>query len=379
MPVSKKTIAQCVWNYYPFVADQICSLKRYQPVIFSTRGKDASTILEKYEVPLFTLEAERTPLRRVIDYFTWRTTRVPFSLLQALHQSRAQLLHAHFAPQGIGFLPMAKYTNLPLLTSFHGYDVASFPQQPGNRQRLKQLFNRGTLFTAVSVYMREQLAELGCPSDKIVIHRYGVNVDTFTYNPRICKAKRITILTVCNFAEKKGLPYLIRAFKQVKDNFPQSELRIVGGSFKGARLGEEVEMLIQEFALTDSVTLAGFCTRAHLVDEYHRAQIFVLPSVTAVDGDQEGVPVVLLEAQATGLPVISTYHAGIPEAVLDGESGFLVPEKDIDALAEKICLLLERPQDWSEMGRLGRRHIEREFNLQEQVEKLECIYGRLVG
>ena len=103
-----------------------------------------------------------------------------------------------------------------------------------------------------------------------------------------------------------------------------------------------------------------------------------LPSITASNGDQEGIPVVLMEAQATGLPIISTYHTGIPEVVIDGKSGFLVHEKDVDALAEKLEYLIKHPEIWPEMGRYGRKHVEEKYDIKKLNQQLVKIYQNLI-
>ena len=111
---------------------------------------------------------------------------------------------------------------------------------------------------------------------------------------------------------------------------------------------------------------------------YQEARIFVLPSVTASKGDEEGTPVVLMEAQATGLPVISTFHSGIPEVVIHGKSGFLVPEKDVDALAERLEYLIEHPEIWPEMGKEGRKFVEKKYDIKKLNQQLVEIYQDLL-
>ena len=288
-----------------------------------------------------------------------------------------KLLHAHMGHHGILFLRLKKRYKIPLLTSFHGADASYFPSVPENLAALRQLFEEGEIFTVVSVHMKSDLVSLGCPADKIVVHHVGVNVEHFQPRPHDRFTEKLTILTVGNFQEKKGFNYLIKALDLVRQQFPQVELRIVGEPLTTAAGILEVESLIDELGLRDNVVLTGYVPQHQLPKEFEKADLFVLASVTDRNGDKEGVPTVLMEAQASGLPVVSTYHSGIPEVVLDGESGYLVPERDVDQLAEKICLLLANPQKWDEMGRSGRQHIEREYNLEVQIGKLEEIYDRL--
>ena len=109
------------------------------------------------------------------------------------------------------------------------------------------------------------------------------------------------------------------------------------------------------------------------------SHIFILPSITSANGDKEGIPNVLKEAQATGMPVISTYHAGIPELVLNGRSGYLVKERDTNGLSERLIHLIENPDLWFEFGKIGRKHVEEQFNLHKQIMKLEKIYKEMIS
>jgi glycosyltransferase involved in cell wall biosynthesis len=241
------------------------------------------------------------------------------------------------------------------------------------------LIDTAKLFLAMSEDMQRDLISLDCPANKILVHHTGVNVDRFVYKMPRSSDSRLRILTICTYEERRGFPYLIRAFAKVLQSFPQGELRIIGRPAEHNVVTREVDALIRELNLDDHVTQVGRVEYSRLTEEYHNADIFALSSVTGMlDGDKEGIPTVLLEAQATGLPVVSTKHAGIPEAVLDGQSGYLTNERDIDALAEKLCVLLGDRHLRERMGIAGREHIEKEFNIVTQVQKLERIYDRLV-
>ncbi|MBA7689291.1 GDP-mannose-dependent alpha-(1-6)-phosphatidylinositol monomannoside mannosyltransferase [subsurface metagenome] len=126
------------------------------------------------------------------------------------------------------------------------------------------------------------------------------------------------------------------------------------------------------------VKILGAVEQDEILKLYQQAHIFVLPSVTASNGDQEGIPVVLMEAQAVGLPIISTYHSGIPEVIMDGKSGFLVPEKDVNALADRLDYLIEHPEIWSEMGRCGRNFVEEKYDIKKLNQQLVEIYQNLI-
>ncbi|MFC1935228.1 glycosyltransferase [Chloroflexota bacterium] len=378
-----ETVAQCLWvkpdpnDYYPFVADQICNLTAYRSIIL-TYGEGHHPGYQP--LPVYApYSRDSYRLLRISNRIGERVFGSPWLFAAAIRKHRVKLLHAHMGPYGIRFLPIKKRFKLPLITSFHGYDVYSFPKEPRNLAALRQLFEEGEMFTAVSEHMRNDLINLGCPGEKILVHHVGVDITRFQPRPRSYSMERRIILTVGNFQEKKGFLYLVKALDIVRRKFPKVGLCVVGEALHGNEIKTKVEDLIDELGLRENVVLAGYLSRPQLIKEYAAADLFALPSITARNGDKEGVPTVLMEAQASGLPVVSTDHSGIPEVVLDGKSGYLVPEKDVDQLAERICLLLDNPQDWEEMGRIGRAHIEKNFNVATQIGKLEDLYDGLIS
>lgn len=137
---------------------------------------------------------------------------------------------------------------------------------------------------------------------------------------------------------------------------------------------DQLETLASQLKINNHVEFLGALDQDEIMKLYDNFHIFILTSITDRDGNQEGIPVVLMEAQAKGLPVISTYHTGIPEAVLDNKSGFLVPEQDIGLLEKRIEYLIEHQELWLPMGRKGRLHIEKNFNSSFLNKKLAEIF-----
>jgi colanic acid/amylovoran biosynthesis glycosyltransferase len=183
------------------------------------------------------------------------------------------------------------------------------------------------------------------------------------------------ILIAASFREKKGIGYGIEAFGRVAWKWNRLELVIVGDG----PLRPQIERQIAQLGLGDRVRLMGYQPYERLIAIAQESHIVMAPSVTASNGDTEGgAPVFLIEAQAMGLPVVATRHADIPEVVQDGKTGYLVPERDIDALAERLEYLLDHPDLWPELGTNGRRYVEAKFSLEQQVAKLEDIYDDLL-
>jgi colanic acid/amylovoran biosynthesis glycosyltransferase len=139
-----------------------------------------------------------------------------------------------------------------------------------------------------------------------------------------------------------------------------------------------MERLVQREGMNDKIKILGAMNQEELRTYFEIAGVFILSSCTSFDGDMEGIPVVLMEAQASGIPVVSTLHSGIPEVVLDGKSGFLVPERDVNGLTERLQYLVEHPDLWPEMGRCGRKLVEEKYDIKKLNSKLVCMYEALL-
>ena len=295
---------------------------------------------------------------------------------RSIHQRDIRLLHAHFGTEGCSALRLKQRMGLPLVTSFHGFDASRMLRHRRWREPLKRLFGEGDAFTVVSKDMATRLAEFGCPRHKIRVQHVGIEVDRIPYPSGPAPRDPHTVLLFCGrLIEKKGVLHVLLAFARLADKWPDLVLRIVGDG----PLRQELNDTISRLRLDDRVSLLGMVSHECVLHEMQHAHIFMLPSVTAADGDMEGAPVVLMEAQAAGLPVISTHHADIPEVVLDGRSGFLVPEHDNAGLVDRADFLLSHPDRWSKFGAAGRRHIEGNYNITTQVESAEELYEELIG
>ncbi|MDA0748413.1 MAG: glycosyltransferase, partial [bacterium] len=220
------------------------------------------------------------------------------------------------------------------------------------------------------------LVDLGCPAQKVQVQALGVDLDRI---PFVEPANRVdhapVVLMYAALREKKGHVYGLRAFRKVQDAYPGVQVRVIGdGPLRG-----EIEEEIQKLGIAESVSLLGMLPHAVCTEELKRATVLLYPSVTAADGDTEGgAPVSLIEAMASGLPVVSSQHADIPFVVPEGRCGLLAKERDVDGLAEALDAVLRSEDMRGKMAWAGRRHVEAHHALVTQVGRLEEVYDRLV-
>jgi colanic acid/amylovoran biosynthesis glycosyltransferase len=287
------------------------------------------------------------------------------------------IIHCHFAMIGVEGVLLREIGAIEgkILTSFHGADVNSHPKLYG-QNFYKPLFEKGDWFTSNTSFTAETAIKLGCPGEKISIHPEALDISLYSFEPRYLNPdESVKIITVARLVEKKGIEYAIAAVAKVLKTHPNIIYKIVGEGY----LREPLEKLIAELDVADKVHLLGWMTQDEVRKLYADSHIFILSSVTAADGDKEGQGLVLQEAQAMGLPVLSTLHNGIPDGVLDGKSGFLVPEKDAGALAEKLTYLIENPEIVPKMGQAGRKFVEERYDVNKLNDRLVEIYEHLLA
>ena len=258
-----------------------------------------------------------------------------------------------------------------LVTSFRGNDLTGYLQT--KRICYRELFRKGDLFLPVSEVFRHRLIEKGCSPAKITVHRSGVDLAKFQYSlRRRAEGEPTKLISIGRFVEKKGLAYAVKAIARIVDSCYKISYSIIGDG----KLRADLEHLIDQLGVGDHVRLLGCMPHSEVVLHLRNSHLLLAPSVTGTDGDQEGIPNVLKEAMAMGIPVISTLHGGIPELVENGKSGFLVPERDVEALANRLAYLIDHPERWSEMGSHGRKRIEKYYDINRLNDTLVELYDQ---
>ena len=292
-------------------------------------------------------------------------------LAKLLERRDADLMHVYFGHTGVHLLPFIQRWPKPCVVSFHGMDVQTRAHVPAYEARLRELLQASTLVLARSQSLLDRLHELDCPPDKVRMNRTGIPLDQFSYVQRELPSQgEWHFVQACRLIEKKGLDDALHAFAKFAVQHPKASFTIAG---EGPLLAP-MERLRDELGLHDKVTFAGFLKGDQLCELYHQAHVFVHPSRMTADQNQEGIPNSMLEAMATGLPVAATLHGGIPEAVRDGVTGFLVAERDRDALHDAMLKLTSNEATWRKMGLSASNDVRENFESAAQIAKLEAAY-----
>jgi colanic acid/amylovoran biosynthesis glycosyltransferase len=274
---------------------------------------------------------------------------------------------------------------VPHVVSFYGFEIGRLPKrEPVWRERYRELFSTVDLVTCQGPYMAQSIVDLGCPMEKIRIHRLGIETERIAWRPRRWEAgKPLRVLIAGSFVAKKGIPSALLALAQVKNDVPL-EVTIIGDARSGDRQSQVEKQRILETmsagGLEDNVRLLGFQPHQRLLEEAYRHHIFLSPSLTAADGDTEGGTVLaIIDMIATGIPVVSTRHCDIPTTIEHGRTGFLAEEGDIDGIATGLRWLIRHPDRWDEITEAARRHVDRAFNAAIQGGELARLYAELVS
>jgi glycosyltransferase involved in cell wall biosynthesis len=358
---------------------QITGLKRCAPVVIAQKRENA----ERY--PFEAVQIVPKPPMHFLRRFWFRQLRdQPWqisdpelrALLTVLSETRARLLHIYFGHIGVHLLPLIRAWKHPSIVSFHGADVMVDMNKPAYREATLQMLDAVTRVLVRSESLRRAVVDLGCDPEKIQTQRTGIPLEEFPFRDRaVPKNGEWQFVQAGRLIEKKGLPITLRAFSTFLKQHPNATLTIAG---EGPLL-PELQKLARELGVTDRVSFTGFVSQEQLREIYYRSHIFLHPSQTGRDGNQEGIPNSMLEAMATGLPVFATEHGGIPEAIENGVNGVLVPERDDEALARALLNAAQDPGLLSRIGPMGADAVRKKFGLQQQVQRLEEIYLRMIA
>ena len=362
-----------------FIRDHVESLAGWHPELIGRRLVDG---IRPAGVPIRML---KSGLPGPLDQAIWRvyqfTGGMPPLFARAIADSGADLIHAHFGHLGVDMWPIAKKLDLPLLVTLHGSDVRIkkewwsrargslrfYPERLVAMARDKRVF-----FVAVSESMRQTALDYGIGPDRLIVNFLGIDRTRFEPSPTPPSAREPVMLFVGRLVEKKGCDILLRAFAKIRADVPDARLRIIGDGPDRAKLADyarehDLPVLFEGSMPSEAVSRA-----------LREARLLCLPSVTASNGDAEGLPIVILEAQASGTPVVTSAKGGATEGIVDGKTGFAFAERDVDALAGHLRRLLRDDALADAFAAAGPEHIARHFDIRNCSRRLERIYDRIV-
>lgn len=359
-----------------FIRDHVESLRRWQPLPFGLACTDTRLGI----VPAIAPFRATGPVRRLGR--VWRRAGYLGVYERGLRKAGVSLIHAHFGPDALEVLPVARRMDIPLVVTFHGYDVTEAPLRPdGNAYTaaLADLFDYASLLLPVSRFNASKLAELGAPADKTRVHYLGIPAlpgpaePTGSDEPAAAESSRRNLIFVGRLVEGKGVDDLISAYGRLEPELrSEVDLHIVGE-------GELRESLERRAAGIDgAIRFHGRRPPEEVARMLRGATAFVGASRRSSIGWVEGFGLVFIEAARAGVPAIGYRTGGIPEAVADGETGLLVDPGDVEALSAAMARMLTDRELRDRMGRAGAERQRREFDLITQTGWLEKLYDEVV-
>jgi len=284
-------------------------------------------------------------------------------LIKSFRENNIQVVLAEYGMVGVAVRNICQHLNIPLVVHFHGYDASVRSILDRQQQAYSIMFQQAKAVVVVSRAMERRILSLGCPADKIIYAPYGPNPAFFPVEPLFTQK---LFVSVGRFVDKKAPYYTILAFKEVLKSFPDARLVMAGDG----PLLNTCRNLMSRLGIEKQISLPGVITADVLRSYLQDALAFVQHSITADNGDSEGTPVGILEASAAGIPVIATIHAGIPDVIIDGETGLLVEEHDVDGMAQAMISLLNDVSLAKKMGAAGKVNIKTNFPLEKHLQKL---------
>ena len=368
-------------NFLPysetFIHDELRFHERYDSTVMARTLRNADRFPGHDVVAVDEIPGPRSRAASLWYAITARSGKIE----RAMSAGSFDIAHAHFGHNGIYAMGFARRHRIPLAVSLHGRDVTILlggdRYKPGwwyYTARYRRLFEEAALFLAASEELKELITSVGCPKHKVIVHRLGVDIDSFHPDPARREADPPLVVMVGRFVEKKGHEYGIRACAAARDRGRPVRLAIIGDGPLKARY----ETLIRELELEELVEMPGSLKHSEVLDHIVRATVVLAPSVVAANLDRESGLIVVKEASACGVPAIGTIHGGIPEIIDEGVTGFLVPERDPDTLGDRLVRLLEDEDLRAGFAAAARAKMEAQYDIKKRVAALEDIYDSLV-
>jgi colanic acid/amylovoran biosynthesis glycosyltransferase len=362
MPTVALFVSEFLSYSKTFVYDEIQGHTRYQVEVFTKR----------------LLNGEKFPFEPVhLAGRLYHATRVSRHFDSLFASGRYDLVHAHFGTAGIFALRYSEKFDLPLVVTFHGFDVPLLsnaqrflPKRWGYAWLGPRLLRRMTLGLCASTELKELLQEEGVPECRLRLHRLGINLEAFAPTADRDDTAGVRVIMIGRMVAKKGFAYGIRAFARQAGAHSEARLTLVGDG----ELESSLRELVSSLGVEHQVEFAGVLPPQEVSTRLRSSDVLLAPSVVAKNGDRESGVIVVKEASACGVVPVGTYHGGIPEVIDDGVTGYLVPERNVDALSERLGRLMSGRSLRAQMAAAGRAKMEREYDNRQRVAALADLY-----
>ncbi len=371
----KYVCAHYIGKYLPLTENWIYKLisnhKEFLPLVITRKTVNLqnfpfSPIFELYKANLIKLS---------YNFLVFKSLGFFPGFARFCKEKKADILHVHFGYHGLKSIGLKKKLKIPMVCSFYGDDAFSWIQKEWYKKKIVHLFNEADRILVLGEYMKSWLMKLGCPEEKIRIHHLGVNLKEIRFEERIySKDKPFNFLIASSFVPKKGVDIALRALSEIGDRI-EYKVHIIGGG----ELESEIHGLVKELKMDEKVKFYGYQPYKIFQDLSYKCDAFLSASRTGEANQKEGTPMALVDVMATGLPVVSTFHSDIPEIVLDGETGYLAKENDVEDFARAILAFVGDFKNNRDLTKKARKHIEENFNAEIQTLKLEKIYSEVLN
>lgn len=296
-------------------------------------------------------------------------------LREMLSEMTPDVIHAHFGPMGVLAASVARELGIPLVVTFYGYDISELLKEKFWVEKYREMARVASCITVLSEEMKERAIAAGFREDQINVVHLGIDTRKINYSKPNHPISRF--LSIGRLEQKKGHFDTLKAFSAICQKEDRNlSLKIIGGG----SMEEELKGFIAEHNLEDHVFLLGNLPNKEVIEHLQNADAFILNSKTSESGDKEGTPTVLVEAQASGLPCISTYHSGIPEMIPEPNHKLLAEEGSVDQIIDNLESLLEMSEkEVNEMSMLGRKYMEDDFDVNREAQKFASIYKNIIS
>lgn len=366
-----------------FIFNQIDNHINFSPIIVFkehiSKNVHADYLINKY--PNLSLSNNNFYNNLKYKFLRLLSSNDKYNICRFIKENQAEILHFHYGTDAGLFLPSLKLINIPKIVSFYGYDCSSFPLKYFSLGKLylkKRTFKYADVVLAMSPDMKKDLIKNGCPEEKIIVYYFGSSFKKFIYPDReYSERKTYTLLILATLISKKGHFDLFIAIKKLLDRgITNFKLQIVGSG----PLENKLKRLAKKLEIDAYINFVGYVEylSEQMINEIKNADIFVHPSFTDKKGHKEGIPTIIVEAMASGLPVISTYHAGIPSVINHNITGLLVKEHDTENLSNEIYKFMTNNTLRMQIGKNAQEYVISNLNLVEKEKELEFIYKQAI-